>query len=163
MIRTPKITHADVPSSKALWQAAVKLDTLRKEIKELEKSATPTTLYWWEHVPASQFRTEANRWVDHTDGRAHARDGAASDRSKPGVVTPVAHLLGVWMLNLNRNIYASMRRPPVLEHSGIWKWIGAFALAVIILVGVIVHYTEKLHPEWFPAALEATRKHYGRI
>src|SRR5215470_14537404 len=49
--------------------------------------------------------------LNHTDGRAHARDGAASDGSKLGVVTPVAHLLGVWMLNLNRNIYASMRRP----------------------------------------------------
>jgi hypothetical protein len=37
---------------------------------------------------------------------------------------------------------AILRRPPVPEHSGIWKWIGAFALTVIILAGVIGHYAQ---------------------
>jgi hypothetical protein len=38
---------------------------------------------------------------------------------------------------------AILRRPPVLSHSSSWKWIGAFALTLIILAGVIVHYTQQ--------------------
>jgi hypothetical protein len=38
---------------------------------------------------------------------------------------------------------AILRRPPVPEHSDILKWIGAFALTVIVLAGVIGHYTQQ--------------------
>jgi hypothetical protein len=38
---------------------------------------------------------------------------------------------------------AILRRPPVIEHSGIWKWVVGFAICVVILAGAIGHYTQQ--------------------
>jgi hypothetical protein len=47
---------------------------------------------------------------------------------------------------------AILRRPPMPERSGIWKWIGVFALTLIVLAGVIGHYTQQQQQQQSPAA-----------
>jgi hypothetical protein len=69
---------------------------------------------------------------------------------------PISHHRSQFDTVLPPDAYAELQRPKrpallrrpvyrnlVTDRSGLWKWIGAFVLTVILLAGVIGHYTQQ--------------------